>query len=129
MKQINFYIFILSLTAFFAGCQPQTAPQSNQTANTNANITTANVQWGKYVEGFLNEYFVANPQVAVYSGKHEFDGKLPDWSEDGLKKEIARLKAERDKAAAFKDDQLDEQQRFERDYLIAQIDKDRTFSN
>jgi hypothetical protein len=124
MKQINFYIFILSLTAFFAGCQPQTAPQSNQTANTNANITTANVQWGKYVEGFLNEYFVANPQVAVYSGKHEFDGKLPDWSEDGLKKEIARLKAERDKAAAFKDDQLDEQQRFERDYLIAQIDKD-----
>jgi hypothetical protein len=124
MKQINFYIFILSLTAFFAGCQPQTAPQSNQTANTNGNITTANVQWGKYVEGFLNEYFVANPQVAVYSGKHEFDGKLPDWSEDGLKKEIARLKAERDKAAAFKDDQLDEQQRFERDYLIAQIDKD-----
>jgi hypothetical protein len=43
---------------------------------------------------------------------------------DGLNKEIARLKAEREKASAFKDDQLDERQRFERDYLIAQIDKD-----
>src|SRR5439155_2422945 len=43
---------------------------------------------------------------------------------DGLKKETARLKAERDKALAFKDTDLDEHQRFERNYLIAQIDKD-----
>ncbi|HUR98920.1 MAG TPA: DUF885 domain-containing protein, partial [Pyrinomonadaceae bacterium] len=46
------------------------------------------------------------------------------WSADGLNKEITRLKSEREKASAFKDDQLDDRQRFERDYLIAQIDKD-----
>src|SRR5204862_6362394 len=45
-------------------------------------------------------------------------------SEAGLQKEISRLKAEREKAVAFKDADLDQRQRFERDYLIAQIDKD-----
>jgi hypothetical protein len=88
------------------------------------NSQTANNQWNAYVEQFLNDYFAARPEFAVYQGKHEFDGKLPDWSEDGLRKEIARLRSEREKAAAFKDDQLDERQRFERDYLISQIDKD-----
>jgi uncharacterized protein (DUF885 family) len=78
--------------------------------------------WDAYVDQFLSDYFVANPDFAVSSGKHEFDGQLPDWSEVGLKRELARLHAERDRASAFKDDQLDERSRFERDYLIAQID-------
>ncbi len=125
MTRLKFYVFILALTVVFTGCQqPANAPLTNQTVNMNANAGSANNQWDKYVEGFLNDYFVAHPEFAVYQGKHEFDGKLPDWSEDGLKKEIGRLHAERDKAAAFKDDQLDERQGFERDYLISQIDKD-----
>jgi uncharacterized protein (DUF885 family) len=123
MKQTKICVLLI-LAITFTACQQQAnAPQSNQTANA-GNAATANNQWDKYVEGFLNDYFVAHPEFAVYQGKHEFDGKLPDWSEDGLKKENARLHAERDKAAAFKDDQLDERQRFERDYLISQIDKD-----
>ncbi|MGI8469044.1 MAG: DUF885 domain-containing protein [Pyrinomonadaceae bacterium] len=118
-----FCSLILAFSILFAACQPET--NTNQTANAgNANTATANNQWDTYVEHFLNDYFAANPSFAVYQGKHEFDGKLPDWSEDGLKKEIARLHSERDKAAAFKDEQLDERQKFERDYLIAQIDKD-----
>lgn len=119
MKRIT--LGILLLFAFIlSGCQQPSAP-ANQTMNTNANSTAANSKWDTYVEQFLADYFAANPTSAVYQGKHEFDGKLPDWSEDGLKKEIARLKGEREKAAAFKDDQLDDRQRFERDYLIAQI--------
>jgi uncharacterized protein (DUF885 family) len=86
--------------------------------------TASNPKWDQYVEQYLSDYFTANPTVGVFQGRHEFDGKFPDWSSDGLNKEIARLKGERDKAAAFKYDQLDERQRFERDYLIAQIDKD-----
>ncbi|MBA3351045.1 MAG: DUF885 domain-containing protein [Blastocatellia bacterium] len=84
----------------------------------------SNAKWDAYVEQFLNDYFTANPNFAVYQGRHEFDGRLPDWSADGLSKEITRLRSEREKAFAFKDDQLDERQRFERDYLISQIDKD-----
>jgi uncharacterized protein (DUF885 family) len=117
--KISFFLVLTFLLA--AGCQP--GSNTNMTGNTNTQAA-ANAKWDAHVEQFLTGYFTANPTSAVYQGKHEFDGKLPDWSEDGLKKEIARLKGERDKAAAFKDDQLDDRQRFERDYLIAQIDKD-----
>jgi hypothetical protein len=117
-------IFFSVLTMFAAGCQ-QAAPPANQMANANTNAgKSASGEWDAYVDRFINEYFAANPSFAIYQGRHENDGKLPDWTEEGLKKEIDRLKAERDKAAAFKDEQLDERQRFERDYLIAQIEKD-----
>ena len=91
---------------------------------TNSNATDANPKWDAYVEQFLTDYFTANPPFAVNQGRHEFDGKLPDWTSEGLSKEIARLKSEREKAAAFKDTELDQRQRFERDYLISQIDSD-----
>jgi hypothetical protein len=114
-------IVLMSSALGLSGCQP--ASNTNQTANSNMN-TAANAKWDAFVEQFLNDYFAANPTFAVIQGKHEYDGKFPDWSADGLNKEIARLKSERQKAAAFTDDQLDERQRFERDYLVAQIDKD-----
>ena len=112
-------LFLLLLALLIAGCQPAT--NSNQAANT---ATATKTSWDAYVDRFLNDYFAANPTFAVIQGKHEYDGKFPDWSEDGLKKEIARLKSEREKATAFNDNELDDRQRFERDYLISQIDKD-----
>lgn len=118
LKFISFFFLIAAM--LLTSCQPPA--NSNQNANTNT--AAANNQWDAYVNQFLDDYFKANPTFAVYQGKHQYDGKLPDWSEDGLKNEIARLKSEREKASAFKDEQLDERQRFERDYLISQIDKD-----
>lgn len=118
MKRLFFFLIVASLL-FVGGCAPTT--QNANVANTNA---ASNGRWDAYVDQFLNDYFAANPAFAVYQGKHEYDGKFPDWSRDGLNKEIARLKMEREKAAAFKDSDLDERQRFERDYLISQIDKD-----
>jgi uncharacterized protein (DUF885 family) len=114
-------VMILSaaVSMMTAACE-QPKVNTNQTSNTNA----ANPKWDAHVDQYLNDYFAANPTFAVYQGKHEFDGKLPDWSEDGLKKQIDFLKSQRQKAAEFKDDQLDEAQRFERDYLISQIDGD-----
>ena len=119
MKRIA-ALFALLLCFILSGCQPQ--PGSN--GNSSNMATPSNAKWDAYVEQFLNDYFAANPTFAVGQGKHEYAGKFPDWSPDGLNREIARLKAEKEKAAAFKDDQLDERQRFERDYLIAQIDRD-----
>src|SRR5258708_2515559 len=70
--------------------------------------------WDAYVSQFLDAYFAAHPDVAVIAGRHEFDGKLPDWSADGIRKEIQRLHTERERAQGFKDEALDERQRFER---------------
>ena len=123
MKTTAFVFSIVLSLLLMLGCQPPAA-NTNQATNANSNSTASNSKWDSYVEQFLTDYFTANPTVAVIQGRHEFDGKFPDWSSDGLNKEIGRLKAEREKASAFKDDQLDERQRFERDYLIAQIDKD-----
>ena len=37
--------------------------------------------WDAFVSQFLEQYFVYQPTAAVSEGRHEFDGKLPDWSE------------------------------------------------
>src|SRR4051812_5172717 len=117
---MKYFVLILIVSIFAASCVP---PQNGNVSNSNAN-SASNPKWDAYVEQFLNNYFAANPTFAVYQGKHEYDGKFPDWSQPGLANEIARLKSEREKATAFKDNELDDRQRFERDYLIAQIDKD-----
>lgn len=117
MKTLSL-IALVAAACLFSACAPAA---SNQTSNA---APAAKGNWDGHVEQFLKEYFEANPTFAVNQGKHDFDGKMPDWSEDGLKKDIARLKAAREKAAAFKDADLDDRQRFERDYLISQIDND-----
>src|SRR5262245_43384461 len=72
--------------------------------------------WSVHVVQCLAGHFAANPAAAVRAGKHEFDGQIGDFSEAALQKQIERLHAEREKAAAFKDDQLTDRERFERDY-------------
>ncbi|HEX6126601.1 MAG TPA: DUF885 domain-containing protein [Pyrinomonadaceae bacterium] len=119
--RISALIVALFVSVSLLGCQPPANTNSNESVS---NTQQSNAQWDAHVEQYLNAYFEMNPTFAVYQGKHEFDGKLPDWSEEGLKKQIDFLKDQRQKALAFRDDQLDERQRFERDYLVAQIDGD-----
>jgi uncharacterized protein (DUF885 family) len=80
--------------------------------------------WDTYVNEFLEAYFAAHPDFAVRSGRHEFDGKLPDWSTGGIKQEIERLRSEQERVRAYKDSALDEGQRFERDYVDSVISGD-----
>jgi hypothetical protein len=80
-------------------------------------------QWDAFVAGYIEDHFAAVPTFAVRAGRHEFDGKLPDWSEAGLQRESARLQAAHARAQAFAAAALTESQRFERDYLLAIIDK------
>ena len=84
----------------------------------------ASKEWDAYVGQFLDSYFTAHPDVAIIAGRHEFDGKLPDWSAEGIRKEIQRLHAERERATAFSEKSLDARQRFEREYLVARVDQD-----
>ncbi len=80
--------------------------------------------WDKFVSGFVETYFEANPLFAVYQGRHEFDGRFPDWSDTGLQQWIRRLHQLRDSATAFPIDSSDGTRGFERDYLISVIDRD-----
>lgn len=80
--------------------------------------------WDKFVSGFVETYFDANPLFAVYQGRHEFDGRFPDWSDAGLQKWNRRLHQLRDSATAFPIDSSDATRGIERDYLISVIDRD-----
>lgn len=111
---------MLAVSLLIVGCVQQQPPPAPPPTAERADAKA----WDAYVEEFLQSYFVAHPDVAILSGRHEFDGKLPDWTEAGLRRETERLRAERERALSFKDAQLDERQRFERDYLVARIDND-----
>src|SRR5271156_1434001 len=84
----------------------------------------ASQEWNKLTTGFINEYFNAQPFFAAQSGRHEFDGQLPDLSNHGIRREIARLHDERDQIAAVDPKTLEPRERFDREYLLAVADKD-----
>ena len=79
--------------------------------------------WEAYVSAFVEWTFDSSPDVAVWAGRHEYDGRLPDWSEIGLHKTIERLHRERVRAESIEPATLSEQQRFERKRLLAEIDE------
>jgi hypothetical protein len=97
--------------ALLMGCQSQQADMSAR-------------EWDNFVSGFIETYFEANPLFAVYQGRHEYDGKFPDWTDAGLEKWTRRLQQLRDSAAGFSIDSADTTRGLERDYVIAVTDRD-----
>ena len=80
--------------------------------------------WDHFVRSFLEGYFERHPTFAAGAGRHEFDGRLPDWSPEGLASEAAWLKGERARAEEFDPATLDERRAFEREMLKVVIDSD-----
>ena len=80
--------------------------------------------WPSFRDDFLETYFKAEPAHCRVAGRHEFDGQLPDWSASGIRDEIARLHAVRERTLEFKNSNLKESERLERDSLLARIDRD-----
>ncbi|MEO6191829.1 MAG: DUF885 domain-containing protein [Thermoanaerobaculia bacterium] len=80
--------------------------------------------WDHFVRSFLDGYFELHPTFASGAGRHEFDGRLPDWSPEGFEREIAWLRAERAGAAEFDPATLDERRAFERELLNVVVDSD-----
>ena len=101
------------------------AEKSGETGEATAVTPKApNPRWAAHTKSFLDDFFTAHPAAAVVAGRHEHDGKLPDWSAEGLAKEVARMKAAKQALAAFTDDQLNKEERLQRELLDARIDRD-----
>jgi hypothetical protein len=73
-------------------------------------------EWQGFVTSTVEQYFQLDPSFAVYQGRHDFDGKLPDWSDAGIKKVIDFWRLVYSQAQGFTG--LDATQQFERDYLL-----------
>jgi uncharacterized protein (DUF885 family) len=98
----------LALTVGTTGCKQASAPPA----------ATDSAAWATFAKQFLDGYFRLNPGTAIYVGRHEYDGQLPDWSRGGLRKQAEFLKNAIDNAEDFDAGTLTTDQRFERDYLI-----------
>jgi uncharacterized protein (DUF885 family) len=81
-------------------------------------------EWDRFVHGFIEDCFEANPPFAVWVGCHEFDGRLPDWSQAGLGRQASQLRTRRERALSFDAAALDERQRFERECIIWWTERD-----
>jgi uncharacterized protein (DUF885 family) len=84
----------------------------------------ASQAWNRLTASFIQSYFDARPFFAAQSGRHEYDGQLPDLSNHGIRREIARLHDERNHVAAVDPKTLEPRERFDREYLLAVVDRD-----
>ncbi len=96
-----------TLTLLLAGCG-QSAPAS----------------WHALVTEYVESYLQHHPAFAAAQGRHEFDGRLPDWSRTGILEEAARIERLRLRVERFPLEQLNEDERFEREYLLTRMDRD-----
>ncbi|MFX4396832.1 hypothetical protein ABTA35_19715, partial [Acinetobacter baumannii] len=54
-------------------------------------------------DAFVEQLFQLDPTYAVYQGRHDFDGQLPNWSPAGLKQMADFLKEAIADAGKFDD--------------------------
>ena len=80
--------------------------------------------WDRLASEFVEGYFAAHPTFAASCGRHEYDGRLPDWSPGGLAAEVRRLADLRQRAIAVDGGQLDAGRRLAREVLLTQADTD-----
>ena len=80
-------------------------------------VAPPSTDWGGFVHDFVETDFRIDPAFAISEGRHDYDGKLPDWSDAGLQRRADFLRSTIAKAGSFTG--LTPEQTFERDYLIA----------
>jgi uncharacterized protein (DUF885 family) len=74
------------------------------------------------VDAFFAEYFAREPVDATGAGKHDRDGLWPDESAAGRADRLAFVERWRQAFAAFRDDDLDADERVDRDLLIGTLE-------
>jgi uncharacterized protein (DUF885 family) len=112
--------FALCLSALCA-CDHSAAQRSVTPSAIN---TVSTADWEAFVDRFLDAYMASHPSFAAAQGRHEFDGRLPDWSQPGLQRELAELEHARAEALGFGAAALSQEQRFQRDYLVSRVDNE-----
>ncbi len=116
MKKSILTALMVGIAILPAACKQADNSESVSSAET-AEVIEAD--WDGFVTEFLDGYMPLNPDFAVYQGKHEFDGQLPDWSEEGIKAQIDFLKTAIADARSIDPNGLSQAQQFERDYLVS----------
>jgi hypothetical protein len=135
MPSINRTARLLGLAVFLcsvAACKPAEGPEASVAGSAGAAVTDAQSvdaaqassdAWVGFVDQYIEDYLAIHPGFAVVQGRHEYDGQLQDWSAAGLEQEVVRLKQARQQALVFSDEELGVEGNFQREYLLAAIDR------
>ena len=82
----------------------------------------ARAAWPDFAKATVQRWFEIDPAFAVYQGDHRFDGRLPDWSEQGLKTRADFMRSVIADAQGYTS--LTSAEAFERDYLVHEAGKE-----
>jgi hypothetical protein len=78
--------------------------------------------WDSLVDQYFNQaVFPFNPSEATEAGIHNFDNSIEDYAEDTIRKEAAAARAFEQRFTAFPAANLNEEQKLDRDLVIANI--------
>ena len=102
----------LLATALIAACSREAPPPAES-----APATATAPAWPEFAAGFIEARFKADPYFAVQSGRHEFDGRMPDWSRAAIEADITELRAQLEALQKYDPASLDAAQKFEREYM------------
>jgi hypothetical protein len=78
-------------------------------------------QFNALVDAILDDYYASRPTEARWLGLHRYDGLVPDHSRAGIAARVAHLDEQTTALAAISSDELNEDERFDRDLLLAQL--------
>jgi hypothetical protein len=98
-------------------CTTAATPPAEQASAAGAARASQTPAWKDFVQATIDQWFALDPSTAVYQGAHQFDGKLPDWSEAGIAKRVAFLRSVVSDAGAYTG--LAPLDAMERDNLVA----------
>ena len=120
-------IFLIPLLLLFqSGCSeaPDSAEQSKgNSAPASHPAATSNTEWDDFSNAFMQALFDISPTTAVWAGKHEYDGQLPDFSQAGLAHMRNVLHRFQTQATAFDPSSLSHDRRFEQELIHWYIDR------
>lgn len=105
------------------GSDQQSSPIESADSAIEDQLPPPSDAWVAFVDQYIEDYLATHPGFAVVQGRHEYDGQLQDWSAEGIAQEIARLKQAREQALEFADEDLGSEGGFQREYLLAAIDR------
>ena len=110
-------LFSTLALAVLAACNAPASP-TNTVAATTTVTPSPPKSWSAFRDSFIDGVFRLEPSFAVYEGKHDFDGGIPDWSPAGLKAQSDFYHRAISDAQGYDKAKLSKQDAFERDYLI-----------
>jgi hypothetical protein len=108
----------LLVLSMLAGCSREPGqPPAGATAPPPVPAEQGIADWPAFVDSFIEARFKSDPYFAVQAGRHDYDGKMPDWSHAAIDADIAELRAFAGDLAQRNPLSLPAAQRFEHEYL------------